>query len=855
MTVSAPGEIITFYAYKGGTGRSMALANVGFLLAQQQSQRGGRGVLLVDWDLEAPGLHRFFRNSFRRRFGTGETGEAAFDRHPGLIDLFWYLRKASESLPAGSLEIPDELEADLQRKVRLDDFIFETDIAGLHFLKAGRFDAEYPRLVNTFGWEDLYQRAPWLIQWFAGILAERYDYVLIDSRTGITDTSGICTTLLPEKLVLVFTPNIQSTDGAFKLVDRAIDHRRRSDDLRPLIVFPLPSRIDSSREKLEKHWRLDPKIGYQPRFEELFRQVYSLPKCDLDLYFSEIQIQHAPDYAYGEEIATMAEQAGRLSLARSYESFTEWLLTSGGPWEKPGAIAERSELRELERRAFAGVAQLSPDEQELARKVLSRLVRVAPSGQDGTDVAVRVRADNLASELRPVVQKLRDAGVLNIREGEAGEGRTVELADSRLVSSWTQLKTWLDEDREFLLWRQRLDDSVDQWQASGKAEDFLLRGIPLEEARARASARPEDFNADELDFLKASSRASESTLEAEVRRLTERKRRRWRMLAGGLAAGLVILLLPFLFLNQGTNYVSSVHFTDAKTGWAVSWSIEKNQILSTRDGGETWSRQHMESSPKSVYFVSSSRGWIGGDGGILATRDGGATWTRQADTGVNSLFFVDERTGWAVGGFGLILATTDGGDSWSPQTTTRTDINLNSVYFSDRWNGWSAGDGGVILATSDGGKTWTKQSTPSNHDLKSVYCLNPKLGWAVGIRVILATRDGGLRWTPQESQGHYLEAVHFATPSVGWSVGVFSIVATTDGGATWDDEFSQYSLSAVHFIDPNTGWIAGEDVILSTTDGGKTWTRIWDGKSIREYYGGWFTPALNVKDPPGNEVP
>src|SRR5271157_2971383 len=67
------GEIITFYSYKGGTGRSMAMANVACLLAQHQVQKAGKGVLVVDWDLEAPGLHRFFRERLRRRFGSAPT--------------------------------------------------------------------------------------------------------------------------------------------------------------------------------------------------------------------------------------------------------------------------------------------------------------------------------------------------------------------------------------------------------------------------------------------------------------------------------------------------------------------------------------------------------------------------------------------------------------------------------------------------------------------------------------------------------------------------------------------------------------------------------------------------------------
>ena len=46
---------ITFYSYKGGTGRTLALANVARQLA-----RFGQKVVAVDFDLEAPGLHYKF---------------------------------------------------------------------------------------------------------------------------------------------------------------------------------------------------------------------------------------------------------------------------------------------------------------------------------------------------------------------------------------------------------------------------------------------------------------------------------------------------------------------------------------------------------------------------------------------------------------------------------------------------------------------------------------------------------------------------------------------------------------------------------------------------------------------------
>lgn len=49
------GRVITFYSYKGGVGRSFALANIGTILSQW-----GYRTLVIDFDLEAPGLNHFF---------------------------------------------------------------------------------------------------------------------------------------------------------------------------------------------------------------------------------------------------------------------------------------------------------------------------------------------------------------------------------------------------------------------------------------------------------------------------------------------------------------------------------------------------------------------------------------------------------------------------------------------------------------------------------------------------------------------------------------------------------------------------------------------------------------------------
>ena len=48
--------IVTFYSFKGDVGRSMASANIGVILSQRRVK-----TLLVDLDLEALGLHKYFK--------------------------------------------------------------------------------------------------------------------------------------------------------------------------------------------------------------------------------------------------------------------------------------------------------------------------------------------------------------------------------------------------------------------------------------------------------------------------------------------------------------------------------------------------------------------------------------------------------------------------------------------------------------------------------------------------------------------------------------------------------------------------------------------------------------------------
>ena len=181
--------VTTFYSFKGGVGRTMALVNAAVALALR-----GRRVLAVDFDVEAPGLDTF--DALRPR-----------EEIPGVIDF------VASYLDAG--QAPDAA-----------DFIGECPEVGerggrLWIMPSGRNES-YAANFNRIDWGELYEKHDGYLlledlkeQWKRII---RPDYVLIDSRTGHTDTGGICTRQLPDSVVVLFFPNEQNLRGLTEVV-------------------------------------------------------------------------------------------------------------------------------------------------------------------------------------------------------------------------------------------------------------------------------------------------------------------------------------------------------------------------------------------------------------------------------------------------------------------------------------------------------------------------------------------------------------------------------------------------------------------------------------------------------------
>ncbi|OKJ16640.1 ATP/GTP-binding protein [Streptomyces sp. CB00316] len=278
----------------------MALANTAWILAAN-----GKRVLAVDWDLEAPGLHRFF-HPFLDPATLGAT--------TGVIDLITEYAWAATS-PAQRAEDWHRDYARIQpHAVSLtpEALGWEFPQGGtLDFVSAGRQNREYSATVSTFDWDNFYDRlgGGHFFDALREDMKSNYDYVLIDSRTGLSDIADICTVHLPDVLVDCFTLSDQSIDGAAS-VARQIAERYTG---RPISIFPVPMRIDEGEKEKADAGRALARL----KFDRLPRD---LSGDELTAYWGAVEIPYRPYYAYEETLATFGDEAGLTnSLLSAFE--------------------------------------------------------------------------------------------------------------------------------------------------------------------------------------------------------------------------------------------------------------------------------------------------------------------------------------------------------------------------------------------------------------------------------------------------------------------------------------------------------------------------------------------------------
>jgi MinD-like ATPase involved in chromosome partitioning or flagellar assembly/uncharacterized surface protein with fasciclin (FAS1) repeats len=290
------GTIFTFYSFKGGAGRSMALANVAILLV-----RAGRKVLLIDWDLEAPGLHRFFDSAHCKLETTGTN-------RPGIVDLILARNDGT------AIDWHDCIYTPL----------VEGSKNGLALLTAGDLGNGYNEKLQRLNWEDLFDKKDLgvYLEDLRSSWIQEYDFVLVDSRTGVSDVGGICTVLLPDVVIALFTSTRQSVSGTLSTISWARERRALLPvDRARLLVVPVPSRDEGQAEhKRTLQWR----EIYAREFAEIYSDWIPKVMKPLDMV-NRLYIPYVAVWSFGEALPVVEEDSERpdpRSITAAYKTLS-----------------------------------------------------------------------------------------------------------------------------------------------------------------------------------------------------------------------------------------------------------------------------------------------------------------------------------------------------------------------------------------------------------------------------------------------------------------------------------------------------------------------------------------------------
>lgn len=315
----------------------MALAHVAFTAAA-----AGKRVLTIDWDLEAPGLLYYFRALMPERQFRSKNRETK-----GLINLFetWKSEVVSRE------KVGPEIHAKFVSLVT--EIAFQTEDGSVRQIDylgpgCGEVANDYATLLGRFSFSELFDdyKGGYLLEQLRKWSKDNYEVILIDSRTGLADSSGICTIQMPDDVYLCFTLNKQSIDGTATVAD-AIRKQLKGE----VAMHAVPMRLSRMEGNAEESYAISYAVTQ-------FVRCGLLPQRIGDARFKEQGIPASETMLFQEQLLMLSRGATSSSipdpLSASYLRLTR-RVTGDKSIELIGLSAE--EL--LEAKARLSIRQVS----------------------------------------------------------------------------------------------------------------------------------------------------------------------------------------------------------------------------------------------------------------------------------------------------------------------------------------------------------------------------------------------------------------------------------------------------------------------------------------------------------------
>lgn len=448
--------VTTFYSYKGGVGRTMAVANIAVVLANR-----GHRVILWDMDLESPGLHHYFYKNADHddRLTNADLGDRI-----GTLDLLEQYLDDEETPPDPiSCLIPCWHPRLLKGSIRL--------------FPPGRLNEGYQNRLADFPWRQLYEeRHGYALMEYIREQLTVYadaDYILVDSRTGLTDISSICTAQLPDVLVILFALNAQGIDGSARIA-HMVRQLAQKDGFRARLRYTLlqPSRVDLVGATASR-------IEMLTEAQNAFRGLP--PEFVRRLDYNE-WIPYDPDMAFRESVVVSPElDAARTPLIAAYENLADQCRE---PNNRPRItpVNTKIDIKSRVTRIVDGVATLD----ELAANI---------AAGEGVIETISLQANRLSRTNLILAAELfalnDDLARLFIDKGQT---HSAPYAAPKTISDWKALSETLQTDDPVKRYRQERQNFARQQLASiVLQQDEPLVEQALQELEASFDLAPAEF--------------------------------------------------------------------------------------------------------------------------------------------------------------------------------------------------------------------------------------------------------------------------------------------------------------------------------------------------------------------------
>lgn len=283
-------------------------------------------------------------------------------------------------------------------------------------------------------------------------------------------------------------------------------------------------------------------LSYRPlrdALQEYTPQLLSSMKREelqaaIELPAQKLEVQLEPQLTQ-RILDDVGEEPGNLpllefALTRLWEKQINRELTHQA-YEEIGAVKKA-----IANHAEQVYQKLTETEKKQAQRIFLQLVRPGEGTEDTRRVATRAEVGednwNLVSYLAGYQARL-------VVTGRQEPEDTVEVVHEALIREWGTLREWINTNRQFRTWQERLKVALLEWKNNNHDSGALLRGALLTLAEDWLRKRADEMTQEEQDFIQVSVK------ERDLEKQQQERRRRLTIIGLSGFSGVAMILAGF----------------------------------------------------------------------------------------------------------------------------------------------------------------------------------------------------------------------------------------------------------------------------------------------------------------------